>query len=181
VPFSAAAAAAAVTLRLAVIACGEARRERSPRASRRRPRKRSPAGRIASGLEEETAAAVEYMATASAGGELGRSAEVAEVVYEASRVADAARLGGACGFWRRAEDSKKGRDDAHARSEMGNINILLLQYPLHLITFFLKTIFFLIWKQRNNYIFSLSNSFQGWKDGFLKEAWLQAHRIKLDK
>jgi hypothetical protein len=38
--------------------------------------------------------AVEYMATASAGGELGRSAEVAEVVYEASRVADAARLGG---------------------------------------------------------------------------------------
>jgi hypothetical protein len=75
----------------------------------------------------------------------------------------------------------EGRDDTHARSEMGNINILLLQYPLHLITFFLKTIFFLIWKQRNNYIFSLSNSFQGWKDGFLKEAWLQAHRIKLDK
>jgi hypothetical protein len=41
---------------------------------------------------------VEYMATASAGGELGRSAEVAEVVYEASRVADAARLGGRVGF-----------------------------------------------------------------------------------
>jgi hypothetical protein len=36
----------------------------------------------------------------------------------------------------------------------------------------------LIWKQRNNAIFSHGRpSFQGWKSGFLEEAWLQAHRM----
>jgi hypothetical protein len=40
----------------------------------------------------------------------------------------------------------------------------------------------LIWKQRNNFIFNkVRPSFQGCKSGFLDEARLQAHRMSLDK
>jgi hypothetical protein len=38
----------------------------------------------------------------------------------------------------------------------------------------------LIWKQRNDFIFNRGRpTFQQWKIGFLKEAFLQAHRMNV--
>ena len=56
------------------------------------------------------------------------------------------------------------------------------QYP----TPFFMEIFmlgaWLIWKQRNNYIFnSCPPTFQSWKVGFLQEASLQSHRMQSNK